>query len=82
MSLALAPILDGKYIEVVFPIDHPAKPYEWDVGLNKIFTSSKLIKLNAGGHTGPGGGSACVDDAVDAYLLEGKSPKKNLNCEL
>ena len=60
----------------------PATPYEWAVGLNKIFTSSKLITLNADGHTGQGRGSACVDDAVDAYLLEGKSPKKNLNCEL
>jgi hypothetical protein len=82
LALALAPLLYGKYIEVVFPIDHPATPYEWDVGLNKLFTSSKLIKLNADGHTGQGRGSACVDDAVDAYLLEGKSPKKNLNCAL
>ena len=23
-----------------------------------------------------------VDDAVDDYLLQGKSPKKNLNCQL
>ena len=60
----------------------PATPYEWSVGLSKIFTSSKLISLNADGHTGQGRGSACVDNAVDAYLLEGKSPKKNLICSL
>jgi len=52
------------------------------VGLHKIFTSSKLISLDADGHTGQGRGSACVDNAVDAYLLKGKTPKKNLNCSL
>ena len=75
-SINTAPII------VIGTTGDPATPYEWAVGLNKIFTSSKLITLNADGHTGQGRGSACVDDAVDAYLLEGKSPKKNLNCEL
>jgi hypothetical protein len=67
---------------VIGTIRDPATPYEWAVGLSKIFTSSKLITLNADGHTGQGRGSACVDDAVDAYLLQGISPKKNLNCGL
>ena len=75
-SIKTAPII------VIGTTGDPATPYEWAVGLSKIFTSSKLITLNADGHTGQGRGSACVDDAVDAYLLEGKSPKKNLNCEL
>jgi pimeloyl-ACP methyl ester carboxylesterase len=69
-------------IIVIGTMRDPATPYEWAVGLSKIFTSSKLISLNADGHTGQGRGSACVDNAVDAYLLEGKSPKKNLNCAL
>ena len=60
----------------------PATPYDWAVGLHKIFTTSKLISLDADGHTGQGRGSACVDNAVDAYLLQDKSPKKNLNCQL
>ena len=75
-SINTAPII------VIGTTGDPATPYEWAVGLNKIFTSSKLITLNADGHTGQGRGSACVDNAVDAYLLEGKSPKKNLNCAL
>ena len=75
-SIKTAPII------VIGTTGDPATPYEWAVGLSKIFTSSKLITLNADGHTGQGRGSACVDDAVDAYLLEGKSPKKNLNCTL
>ena len=75
-SIDTAPIL------VIGTTGDPATPYEWAVGLNKIFTSSKLITLKADGHTGQGRGSGCVDDAVDAYLLEGKSPEKNLNCRL
>jgi pimeloyl-ACP methyl ester carboxylesterase len=75
-SINTAPII------VIGTTGDPATPYEWAVGLSKIFTSSKLITLNADGHTGQGRGSACVDDAVDAYLLEGISPKKNLICSL
>ncbi len=75
-SINTAPII------VIGTTGDPATPYDWAVGLNKIFTSSKLITLNADGHTGQGRGSACVDDAVDAYLLKGISPKKNLVCSL
>jgi pimeloyl-ACP methyl ester carboxylesterase len=69
-------------IIVIGTTGDPATPYDWAVGLHKIFTTSKLISLEADGHTGQGRGSACVDDAVDAYLLEGKTPKKNLTCNL
>jgi hypothetical protein len=75
-SINTAPVI------VIGTMRDPATPYEWAFGLNKIFTSSKLITLNADGHTGQGRGSACVDDAVDAYLLQGISPKKNLICSL
>lgn len=75
-SINTAPII------VIGTTRDPATPYEWAVGLSKIFTTSKLITLKADGHTGQGRGSACVDDAVDAYLLQGISPKKNLICSL
>jgi pimeloyl-ACP methyl ester carboxylesterase len=60
----------------------PATPYEWSVGLHEIFKNSKLISLDADGHTGQGRGSACVDEAVDAYMLKGLTPSKNLFCAL
>jgi hypothetical protein len=60
----------------------PATPYEWSVGLHQIFKNSRLISLDADGHTGQGRGSACVDEAVDAYLLQDKTPNKNLTCSL
>jgi pimeloyl-ACP methyl ester carboxylesterase len=75
-SIKTAPII------VIGTTRDPATPYEWAIGLNKIFTTSTLISLDADGHTGQGRGSACVDDAVDEYLLQGKSPKKNLTCTL
>jgi pimeloyl-ACP methyl ester carboxylesterase len=75
-SIKTAPII------VIGTTRDPATPYDWAIGLNKIFTTSTLISLDADGHTGQGRGSACVDDAVDEYLLQGKSPKKNLTCTL
>jgi pimeloyl-ACP methyl ester carboxylesterase len=75
-SITTAPVI------VIGTTRDPATPYEWSVGLHQIFKNSKLISLDADGHTGQGRGSACVDEAVDAYLLQGKSPNKNLTCAL
>ena len=69
-------------IIVIGTIRDPATPYTWSVSLAKIFTGSRLISLDADGHTGHGRGSACVDDAVDAYLLKGTLPTANLSCDL
>ena len=69
-------------IIVIGTIRDPATPYAWSVSLAKIFTGSRLISLDADGHTGQGRGSACVDDAVDAYLLKGTLPSANLFCDL
>ena len=75
-SIKTAPVI------VIGTTRDPATPYEWSVGLHQIFKNSKLISLDADGHTGQGRGSACVDDAVDSYLLMGKTPNKNLICSL
>jgi hypothetical protein len=69
-------------IIVIGTIRDPATPYAWSVSLAKIFTGSRLISLDADGHTGHGRGSACVDSAVDEYLLIGTLPKANLSCDL
>jgi pimeloyl-ACP methyl ester carboxylesterase len=73
-SIKTAPVI------VIGTTRDPATPYEWSVGLHQIFKNSKLISLDADGHTGQGRGSACVDEAVDAYLLNGKTPKENITC--
>jgi pimeloyl-ACP methyl ester carboxylesterase len=75
-SITTAPIL------VIGTTRDPATPYDWSVGLHQIFKNSKLISLDADGHTGQGRGSACVDEAVDVYLIQDKTPNKNLTCSL
>jgi hypothetical protein len=60
----------------------PATPYQWALGLHKIIQNSRLISLDADGHTGQGRGSACVDTAVDRYLLTGVLPAADLACSL
>jgi pimeloyl-ACP methyl ester carboxylesterase len=60
----------------------PATPYQWALGLHAIIQNSRLISLNADGHTGQGRGSTCVDSAVDRYLLTGALPTKDLACSL
>ena len=58
----------------------PATPYEWARGLHKEISGSRLLTLDADGHTGHGRGSTCIDSAVDAYLLKGSIPVKDLFC--
>ena len=58
----------------------PATPFIWAQALHSTIQNSRLISLDGDGHTGYGHGSACVDAAVDLYLLHGKLPKKDLYC--
>lgn len=60
----------------------PATPYEWAQGLQRTIQNSRLISLNADGHTGHGRGSRCIDSAVDRYLLTGALPPAELLCSL
>ncbi|CAB4646491.1 unannotated protein [freshwater metagenome] len=76
IEIKTAPII------VIGTIRDPATPYVWSRSLAKIFTGSRLISLDADGHTGHGRGSACVDDAVDDYLLNGTLPPANMRCDL
>ena len=70
-----APIL------VVGTTNDPATPYEWSVALADQLSSGVLITRVGEGHTGYNKGNACVDDAVDAYLLNGTVPDGDITCE-
>ncbi|MDO8646020.1 MAG: alpha/beta hydrolase [Candidatus Planktophila sp.] len=58
----------------------PATPYLWAKALAAYIKGSRLITLRGEGHTGYGRGSACTDDAVDAYLVSGVIPTQNITC--
>ena len=57
---------------VIGTTQDPATPYAWAKALSRYIVDSRLITLEAEGHTGYGRVSACVDDAVDMYLITGK----------
>ncbi|WP_019181624.1 alpha/beta hydrolase [Microbacterium yannicii] len=68
-------------IVVVGTTNDPATPYEWSVSLAEQLSSGVLVTRVGEGHTGYNKGNACVDAAVEAYLLEGTPPTDGLRCE-
>ena len=69
-----APIL------VVGTTNDPATPYRWARSLAKQLARSGLLTYEGQGHTAYGRGSACIDAAVDGYLLDGAMPGKGATC--
>jgi pimeloyl-ACP methyl ester carboxylesterase len=67
-----APIL------VVGTTGDPATPYAWSVALAEQLESGTLVTNVGEGHTGYNKGNACVDDAVEAYLIDGTVPPDGL----
>lgn len=59
----------------------PATPLVWAERLADQLSSAVLVTYDGDGHTAYGQtGSGCVDDAVDAYLLQGVVPEDGLAC--
>ncbi len=58
-----------------------ATPYEWGVQVAEELDNAVLLTYEGDGHTAYFSGSQCVDDAVDAYLLEGTLPVEGASCE-
>jgi pimeloyl-ACP methyl ester carboxylesterase len=69
-----APIL------VVGTTGDPATPYSWAQELAAQLTSGRLLTWQGEGHTAYRRGSACVDGAVDGYLLDGVLPGEGATC--
>jgi pimeloyl-ACP methyl ester carboxylesterase len=58
----------------------PATPYEWAVAVSKELESAVLLTNLGEGHTAYLSGVACVDDAVDQYLLTLMTPEPGATC--
>lgn len=69
-----APIL------VVGTTRDPATPYEQSVKLAEELDSGVLLSRDGDGHTAYGAGNACIDDAIDTYLVEGTPPTDGTEC--
>ncbi|HET6967711.1 MAG TPA: alpha/beta hydrolase [Ornithinibacter sp.] len=67
-------------IVVIGTTRDPATPYAWAVRLREQLADASLITFDGDGHTAYTRSNGCVDDAVDAYYLEGTVPKDGLRC--
>jgi hypothetical protein len=69
-----APIL------VIGTSNDPATPYANAVSLSQQLDSGVLISYEGEGHTIYAQGVSCVDDAVDAYFIDGTVPSEDPDC--
>jgi pimeloyl-ACP methyl ester carboxylesterase len=67
-------------IIVIGTSNDPATPYANAVSLSKQLDSGVLISYEGEGHTIYAQGVACVDDAVDAYFIDGTVPSEDPKC--
>lgn len=67
-------------IVVVGTTRDPATPYEQAVALAKQLDSGVLLSREGDGHTAYHRGNQCIDDALDAYLLDGQVPEDGTRC--
>ena len=67
-------------IVVVGTTRDPATPYKWAQALASELANGHLITFRGDGHTAYTRSNACVNGAVDAYLLKGRVPPAGLTC--
>ncbi|MGA5818560.1 alpha/beta hydrolase [Kitasatospora sp. NPDC094028] len=68
-------------IVVVGTTRDPATPYAWAQALAGQLESGRLLTYDGDGHTAYGRRSACVDTAVNRYLLTGEAPEPGKRCD-
>lgn len=75
------PAAGAPSILVIGTTRDPATPYEDAQALAEQLESGVLLTLDGDGHTAYGRGNACIDAAVDAYLLAGTPPADGTRCD-
>ncbi len=58
----------------------PATPYEWAEALASQLDSAVLVTRDGDGHLAYNSGNACIDEAIEAYLIAGTVPDDGLSC--
>jgi pimeloyl-ACP methyl ester carboxylesterase len=59
----------------------PATPYRGAKRLVSELGNARLLTMRGDGHTAYGGNSACIDAAVDAYVVDGTLPAPGTVCQ-
>lgn len=70
----------GNPILVLGTTGDPATPYQQAVALAELMSGATLITYQGDGHTVYAGISDCVDELVDAYLIDGEIPAGDSVC--
>ena len=65
---------------IVGTTNDPATPFEWALAARKAIPSGVLLTHEGDGHTVYLSGVRCVDDVVNAYLLNGATPQDGSIC--
>ena len=65
---------------VIGNLHDPATPYQGAVDLARVMGNAELLSWDGEGHTSYLQGSSCVDDYVNAYLVDEKLPPKATTC--
>lgn len=67
-------------IVVIGTTGDPATPVEWASELRKQLGTAALLTWKGEGHTAYGRSNDCIGNAVDDYLVDGKTPADNTVC--
>lgn len=67
-------------ILVVGTTNDPATPYVWAQNLADQLENGHLVTYNGEGHTAYNKSNACINDAVDDYLIDGTVPASDPMC--
>ena len=67
-------------IVVIGTTGDPATPVEWASELRKQLGTAALLTWKGEGHTAYGRSNDCIGNAVDTYLVDGKTPADNTVC--
>ena len=65
---------------VVATTHDPATPFAWAEPFAAQFDEAVIIVRDGDGHTGYREGSACIDEAVDEFLIDGVLPSAGVVC--
>jgi hypothetical protein len=58
----------------------PATPYEGALDLRSRIAGARLLTFESTEHAAYGRGVACIDDAVDRYLIRRRLPAEGTRC--
>ena len=67
-------------IVVIGTTRDPATPYEWSQNMAEQLDDAVLLTYDGDGHTAYGRSGGCIEQHVDAYLLEDTVPEEGLTC--